>query len=651
MKKLVLGLCTWVSALPCIFAQEAGSAISYPVENLIMAYGRGHPDAPPVEALANTEVDLIWDGNQLTGEGTGNSARIRLNDALPAGTVITQSGVHRILAALVAAVNESGVYGVVAFPNREQIDPQSKEDLRSPDDKSLKVVIWLTEVSEVRTIAKGERLRGSSGVMSSMHAPLLANSPLIPPADGNPGSLIFKERLDEYLRRLNRHPGRRVEAAISSTDQPGRVVLDYLVSENRPWFVYAQVSNTGTEVTDEFRERIGYVNNQLFNHDDILSLDFVTSAFDTANAAFASYDYPLIFPDKLRGRVFGSWGDFDATVALLGTSSSPEQNERFSGSSWSGGAELVVSPRQIWGYTFEAALGVSFQHMEVRNEQLRLTGEGDMIAPTFTLRTERGNEVSRFSASIGYESNFKDFDQENLLLMGRLDTDAQFDLFRGDLSYSTYLEPLFARFAGEGAKRTTLAHELSFQARGQFVTGDVRVIPQKEMAVGGFFTVRGYPESAVAGDNAFAASLEYRFHVPRALKPATELEKKEGAPGVQEPAPTLFGRPFNFRPPRVLGRPDWDLVIRGFLDAGGSDVNSGDSDRQRREDRSYMLMSTGIGVELQLRQYLSVRADLGYALEEIKTGIPATGTDPYRPGLNDTDAGDSRLHVMVTFVW
>jgi len=640
MKKLVLGLCTWVSALPCVLAQEAGSAISYPVESLVMAYGRSHPEAPSLETLASTEVELMRDGHQLAGEGTGSSVLVRLDQPLPAGTVITQSGVHRILSALVAAVNESGVYGVVAFPNRDQIDPQTKEDLRSPDDKSLKVVIWLSEVAKVRTIAKGERLRGGSGVMNPMHARLLGNSPLIPLADGQPGSLIFKERLDEYLRRLNRHPGRRVEAAISSTDQPGRVVLDYLVSENRPWFVYAQVSNTGTEATDELRQRFGFVHNQLLNRDDVLSLDYITSNFNEANAAFLSYDIPVLYPDRLRARAFGSWGDFDATVQL------PASQERFTGSSWSAGAELIWNPLQIWGTSIDLTAGLAKPHYEVLNLGTGTPGEADLLTPYLIIGAERMSETINFSANLGYETNLESIPENQLRGLGRLDVIDGYDLLRFDLSATAYLEPLFRRDGEAGAIG---AHEVWFQTRLQHILGGERLIPQKEQAVGGFFSVRGYPESAAAGDSTWVSNLEYRFHLPRALRPTSEINMNAG--DAAEPAPTLFGRPFNYRPPRVTSRPDWDLIFRAFVDYGQVNLNDQPGATPDQAERDHTLMSVGVGLELQVLRYVNARIDFGYALEDLQTGIVNRVDGSYTPVPNDTDAGDTRLHFLVTFVW
>ena len=82
--------------------------------------------------------------------------------------------------------------------------------------------------------------------------------------------------------------------------QPGEVNLDNLVSEVRPWYAYAQVSNTGTKQTDPWRERFGFVHNQLTGNDDVLSIDYLTAGFEQSHAIVGSYELPVFNIDRLR---------------------------------------------------------------------------------------------------------------------------------------------------------------------------------------------------------------------------------------------------------------------------------------------------------------------------------------------------------------
>jgi hypothetical protein len=659
---MIKNCCVWILTLLLALrvgaAEEADVSRRFPVDQWIVSYGREHPTAPNRSLLEKFTVDLFRaaDG-ALVATGT-EKVTLQLGDSLPAGSTISAEGLRKVFAAIVAQMNQQGYFGILTLVNREQIDLQTNEDFRPASDRSIKIAVWFSEVATVRSVAKGSRILAENSVSNPKHAKIVGSSPIkAAGVSGGAGSLFDKRRLDDYLRRLNRHPGRSVEAALSSTEEPGRVVLDYLVTEQKTWLTYAQVSNTGTAATDILRERVGFVQNQLFGRDDIASVDYITSNIAKANAVFGSYNYPLWYPDRLRLRAFGSWGDFNATTpeaALPAGATGAPPSERFSGNSWSGGGELVASPFSFWKFAIDFSAGATVEHVAVNNKTLQLTGQADLLTPYASVRVERTNEVWSFSGSLGYETSFKTLDPQQMVRLGRLDTQDTYDLVRGEFNGSTYVEPiLFGISSRNDWRRSTLAHEVTLHGRFQYVLGKDRLIPQKEQSIGGFFSARGYPESAVAGDNVYSMNAEYRFHIPRALRPAAEREKATIANEkiAQEPAPTLFGRSFNLRPSRVYSRPDWDLVARAFFDAGYTEVNYGSAGVRRAGENNYTLMSTGLGFELQMLQNINLRADWGYVLQGIKTGIQSTPASPYLPGPNDTKAGSSRLHCLLTLVW
>jgi hemolysin activation/secretion protein len=163
-----------------------------------------------------------------------------------------------------------------------------------------------------------------------------------------------------------------------------------------------------------------------------------------------------------------------------------------------------------------------------------------------------------------------------------------------------------------------MAHELYFDFRGQS-SFDQRVVPQYQMAVGGLYTVRGYPEAAVAGDDALIGTAEYRFHVPRAF--------------AFEPEPHKFlGKDFRAAPQQVYGPVDWDLILRPFLDAAAVHADAGAG----LPSQDYTLLGAGVGVELQYRRNITVRLDWGDPLRSI-------------PGV--VNAGASRLHFVLTLLY
>ena len=138
--------------------------------------------------------------------------------------------------------------------------------------------------------------------------------------------------------------------------------------------------------------------------------------------------------------------------------------------------------------------------------------------------------------------------------------------------------------------------------------------------VGGLFTVRGYPESVVAGDSIFIGSVEYRFHYPKSRKPQDVEEQRK-----------LFGKPFRWGPEAPYGKADWDLIFKGFLDVG----EAIQTDRLSFEQND-TLVGLGVGVELQFKQNATLRLDWGFALSDIE---------------NLVDSGDNRVHVVFTVLY
>jgi hemolysin activation/secretion protein len=138
--------------------------------------------------------------------------------------------------------------------------------------------------------------------------------------------------------------------------------------------------------------------------------------------------------------------------------------------------------------------------------------------------------------------------------------------------------------------------------------------------VGGLFTVRGYPESVVAGDSILVGSAEYRFHFPRS-RPPMEVERQK----------RLFGRPFRWVPEAPYGKADWDFILKGFLDVG----KTIQTDRLGFENND-TLVGAGVGVELQFKQNATLRVDWGFALSSIE---------------NEVNSGDNRVHVVFTVLY
>ncbi|MBT8484937.1 MAG: hypothetical protein KJO43_05110, partial [Phycisphaerae bacterium] len=530
---------------------------------------------------------------------------------------VSLSALQSILEAIRIELTARRLVGVFATVTPAQIDLTTGDDLRGGDTR-LRLLVVTGMVTQLRTLASGDRIAAEERINHPVHQRIRDRSPIRPAgaADGDRRDLVNKPALDAYLLRLSRHPNRRVEAALSSSRTPGGVTLDYLVAEGNPLQLYVQASNTGTEQTGDWRQRFGLVRSHLTDRDDLLSLDFITSAFDETNAFIGSYETRAGDDDRERWRVFGSWNEY--TASDLGF---PGRN--FTGSSWDAGGEYILNVLQSNAWFVDLLAGARWQHVDVDNQVVLVSGAADFVLPQIGLRAERTTDeaVTRGLVRLEWQPGWVSVDDQDLNSLGRLFPDDDWLTLQWDLGHSFYLEPVLDPAAWQDpttAESSTLAHEVALAFRGQYAFNDARLIPQSEGVAGGFYSVRGYPQSVAAGDTLLTGTVEYRYHLPRdfAIQP--------------EPAQTpLFGQAFRWAPQHVYGRPDWDLVLRGFVDV--AHVINNDRLSFETDDT---LVGAGIGVELLIGGF-QVRVDWGFALHDLQD--------------ESVTAGSSQIHLLGSF--
>ncbi len=593
---------------------------AYTVSEFVLRYvHRGHPQHPRRGRLMRLKVTLGETPQGYVAPRDGvPAASIRLEE-LEEGPprVFYASAIQSILLALRDDLLQRDLMGVYVAPDPRDLDAAGR-DQRPPQRTALRIVITTAIVNDVRTLASGQRVKPEQRVDNPAHDRIRERSPIQPYSEGDESrrDLLRKNRLDNYVFRLSRHPGRRVDVALSASEAPNAVTLDYLITENRPLSVYAQTSNTGTEQTDRLRQRFGLVHNQLTDHDDILAVDFMTS-FDAVNALTGSYEAPLPGTDRVRWRATGGWNEYTAREVGVFL-------DIFEGRSWAAGGDVLWNFYQDRNLFLDFVVGARYQDTKVVNQVVGVTGREDFFLPHVGLRLDQRADWYRTAGTVFLEwsdSRITELDPSELNRLGRLFPDVDFTILRWDLAAEVYLEPLIDHAAWSDPstpESSTLAHELAFAFRGQYAF-DNRLVPQFEQVIGGLYTVRGYPQSVLAGDSVIVGNLEYRFHLPRAL-------------GVQPTPGELFGEPFRFVPQSVYGQTDWDLIFRAFVDAGQSFVS-----KKLPFEVEATLLGAGLGVELQVRRNFNVRVDWGIALRD----LAARGVE----------AGDSEVYVVATLLF
>lgn len=597
-------------------ALQLDEATSYPVSQFVLEYALDHPDQFPIHEIFDLEVGLraTEDGYQAP-RPVDRTVRMRIS-SLPRDARFFPSAIRHITQYVVATFNRRGIDGViVTVPD---IDETTGTDLRAPGHTALRLRIWTGRIADVSTFADGERFASLSDDRRTNHPShtwMREDSPARP---GGEKDLLRVAALEDYTAFLSRHPGRRVEAELAPGAQPGTTRVNYRVVEQRPWSVYGQISNTGTDATTTLRERFGFTHNQLTRRDDVLRVDYVTGNFSEVHGLFGSYEAPFALSHpQWRLRASGWWSEYRASEVGFTLTD-------FDGTQWSGGGDLVWNAFQRGPVFVDLEAGARWQHVESSETLNGRDGSEDFFLPRVGMSVRRDTSTSSLSFELEAERNISSVagtksGPDGIDALGRIDADedAAVLLWRG--RYAFYLEPLIDA-AGWHDPATpvtsTLAHEIEIRTKGQHALGN-RLAPWQQQVAGGLYTVRGYEQSEAAGDNVYLGSLQYGFHVPRILAPEDPVD-----------APILGA--FRTHPPHVYGLPDWDLVLRAFLDAGRVEFSD-----PLGFERDENLVSGGVGIDLNLLRNLSLRLDVG---------IPFTGLD-------DTGALDPRVHFAGTLIY
>jgi len=614
---------------------QGESGLRFDASRIVLSFAEPHPLHPDPEVVAATaEVRLIEVDRVLYAPGAAPESGERRDPIERRATVaeigtrfaarLDASAVAEISRAVVRAMGDLGIGAVRVAPDPAVIGAGG-EDLRLARSGPLPFVISTARVSGIRTVAAGDRFEAGA-IDHPAHERFLRGSP-VEPSDGDAGGpgerdLLLTDELDSFLARINRHPGRFARAVVGPDGAGRGLALDLVISEAKPWIAYAQLSNTGTEATGELRYRAGFVHNQLTGNDDSLAFSYVASGLGSDpdfRAVQGSYEARVGSSDRLRWRVSGSWREFSA--AELG-----RDEDAFLGETGTGSVTLIATLAQFGEVFLDLEAGLRIEDFETRNVPAAVSGSEEMVIASAGIVLERVRFTDELFASVAVEGtrgSWTASDELGLTELGRVDPSEDWVAIVWDASYSFYIEPAFDRAAWEDPstpESSTLAHEVALSMRGQWSL-DHRLVPQQQGVLGGLYSVRGYPQSVAAGDSSVAFSAEYRFHVPRSF-------------GVRpDPMATpLFGRPFRVAPAQVYGAPDWDLVLKGFVDGG----RVWQSDRRSFENDE-TLLSVGAGVELSLRNNIRARVDYAVATTRVATG-----------GRVEQSAGDGELHFAVT---
>src|SRR5688572_5042571 len=190
---------------------EDGQA--YRIDRFELEYREKRQGAvPTIQELMQLEVELGRTDDGYVSPRLGlPTVRFRLANA-PRQLFdrYYQSALLAIDTQIVRYFNSKGIIGVFVAQDLNDIDPDTGADKRPLNRRAMKIMILVGVVSELRTLASGERFGAGERVNNPAHQKIRENSPVKPAKEGGP-ELLRKDLIDEYIFRLNRHPSRRID--------------------------------------------------------------------------------------------------------------------------------------------------------------------------------------------------------------------------------------------------------------------------------------------------------------------------------------------------------------------------------------------------------------------------------------------------------
>lgn len=377
------------------------------------------------------------------------------------------------------------------------------------------------------------------------------------------GEILSLARLEEGLRRLNGHPDRKVKLILIRGAQPETTDGILKVSDRRPFHAGYGVDTLGTKVTGQIRQNLLLSHGNLTGRDDQLVVRGLVTEFAGLAGGTLSYLRPLT-PSGVS-----------ATLDVSGVKSSLGGDSK---SLLARGDAVTVSPGFIFPwirrsrFELEALSGFDVKRVRTRSDasttskdDLRvLYGGTNLLRQDSTGRSFFSQQLRWGIGSLFGASHPEDPSTSRAKTGG---------------SFVRWLVNFVRVQSGPWGTSWV------FRGSGQIATD--RLVPAEQFRLGGFDTVRGYPEGEFLADQGFQTTVELRAPVDRFL------------PGsVASGGTSLLDRLRR----SLLGVAFWDFA-EGFL-----------RDPRANEDADMRLSGVGFGLRLRPTQESVLQIDWGWAI-------------------------------------
>ncbi len=371
------------------------------------------------------------------------------------------------------------------------------------------------------------------------------------------GDILRYQNLERYLTALNANPDRIVRVVLEPGEKPETTDIILKVEEKFPFHAGYGFNNLGTVSTGRFRQSATATATNLLGFDDQLSSRVEISERRDFIGVSSSYQVPL----NARGDILTF--DFSRVEVELGKDLKPLA---------AAGRAVVFGPTLIMPFLHskyvqgEFTTGFDYkrirtlvQGIPVAKDDLRVFRFG----PNFIENDRWGRSIFSNNVQVAFGG-----------FMGGLDNNDPNASRREADGY-------FWQYNASIGRLQNIWNGIQAVGRTSFQLTPHRLIPAQQFRIGGYDTVRGYPEGEYLGDYGFQGSLEVRvppYFIPKDLKcPITKMAIRDIVRGV---AFVDFGKAF---------------VIDPF----------------ENEDSSQRMTSVGGGIRVNIARNLQGRIDWG----------------------------------------
>lgn len=297
-------------------------------------------------------------------------------------------------------------------------------------------------------------------------------------------------RVAAALRVANENPSKRVTVLLKDGEKEKDIDVTLDVTDEKPQKVFVSLDNSGTRQTGNYRLGVGYQHANLFNRDQVLTMQFITSPekADQVKIFGAGYRIPLYrYGDMLD--LLAGYSDVSAGVV--------QNLFNVSGSGTVLGAHYSQFLDRV-GDNYDHKLIYGLDYRAYRNRVTTLGGVGlipDVTVHPLSLAYNGnwhfpGNEIG-FSVSVAQNLPGGSLGRSADFQALRAPATANYRIYRYGMNWThTWSSDWQARIALQGQETP---HAL---------------VPGEQFGAGGADSVRGFTEREIANDHGYRSTLE-----------------------------------------------------------------------------------------------------------------------------------------------